>query len=231
MLEIDGKAGKDEITFKTKHLENPINIKEPDVTVGDADYIYVKNFIDEMEPVLYSDNMLKKPTEYRRYIDVESFVEWYLINEIAKNNDALFYTSCYMTFERGGKLKMGPLWDFDLAFGGYVLLARARSNNPEGFHIKDEGYYKRLFLDTEFVTQVKKRYNDYYNNRDLIFQRIESDYELLVGKIIPENQTWGIAKAIASEIEIMQQYKSCVENMKNWIRTRLDWLYYNINAL
>ena len=55
--------------------------------------------------------------EYRKYLDVNSFVDWYLVNEIAKNNDAVFWSSCYMNVSPNGKIKMGPLWDFDIAFG------------------------------------------------------------------------------------------------------------------
>ena len=62
-------------------------------------------------------NFLDETEGYANYFDKVSFVDWYLINEITKNNDACFFSSCYLNITPGGKLKMGPLWDYDIALG------------------------------------------------------------------------------------------------------------------
>lgn len=232
LLEVDGKAREDELLFNTEYLKNPINIKSPAISKGDANYQYVYDYFCEMERVLYSDYFLNKTDGYKKYMDIDSFVEWYLINEIAKNNDAQFYTSCFMTLQKGGKLKMGPLWDFDVAFGGYPFDKDALANNPQGFHIKNEGYYQRLFQDPEFVAMVKNRYNDYYDHKEIIFQRIEQSYELLKDEIYGENQLWGqIIAPTTPEGGVLFEYRMRVDYMKQWLIKRMDWLYANINAL
>ena len=57
---------------------------------------------------------------YKDYIDVDSFVDWYLVNEFSKNSDAIFQKSVFVYYDPAdGKLRMGPNWDFDLAFGNF----------------------------------------------------------------------------------------------------------------
>ena len=234
LLEIDAKAGADEITFKTSHLGQPVNIKDPDVAVDDENYNYVKNYVATAEAALYADNFTDPDEGWQKYMDLDSFVEWYLINEIAKNNDAIFYTSCYMNLKRDGKLKMGPLWDFDLAFGGYWNNERGQTiaNVPENFYIKDATWYARLFQDPAFVSRVKERFNYYYDNRQLIYDHIDEMAVLMKEKAVEDNKLWGtICDKSASAEDVKTAYQENIVYLKNWIATRLEWLKTNIDAL
>ena len=234
VLEIDAKAGADEITFTTTHLPQPVNIKDPEVEVNDENYNYVKTYVTDAENALYSENFTDTEEGWQKYMDMDSFVEWYLINEIAKNNDAIFYTSCYMNLKRGKKLKMGPLWDFDVAFGGYWDNERGRTiaNVPENFYIKGASWYSRLFQDPAFVAKVKERFNEIYANRQQIYDHIDANAAKIKAKIYEENKIWGCQTATsASEDEVKAAYQEKVDYLKTWIETRLTWLNENINAL
>ena len=98
-----------------------INIKAPKLNYGSTEYNYIKDWITEFENVLKSSTFSNPTQGYQKYIDVDSFVDWYLINEITKNQDARNYSSIYLNVIPGEKIKMGPLWDFDLAFGNVEL--------------------------------------------------------------------------------------------------------------
>ena len=67
------------------------------------------------------------------------------------NPDAFLNTSCFMNMERGGKLKMGPLWDFDIAFSNNTYIG----SRYDGFYIKYSSWFARLFKDDDFVSRVK----------------------------------------------------------------------------
>ena len=103
--------------FSIPHLESVINIKEPDVAYSDANFRYAKDFVNKADKALFSNNFTNPSTGWQAYMDMDSFVDFYLIQEISKNLDGALYTSCYMHLARGGKLKMGPIWDMDVAFG------------------------------------------------------------------------------------------------------------------
>lgn len=235
LLEVDAKAAPEEITFRVPNISQPINIKDPEVEVGGEDYNYIVDFMERADAALFSSDFLDEEEGYKKYIDEDSFVEWYLINEIAKNNDAIFYTSCYMNVKRGGKLKMGPLWDFDLGFGGYFDDERGRTivNVPENFYIKSNvKWINRMFKDPVFVTKVKDRFNYYYANRQQIYDHIDANASTIIEKIYEDNKMWGrVCSKSSSKDEVKAAYQEKVNYLKNWIETRLNWLNENINAL
>lgn len=116
--------------FTTPHLRFPVDIKDPDVEYNDDNYNYAKFFVNLADSVLYSSDFMDINRGWQKYMDMDSFVDWYLIHEIAKNNDSQLMSSCYMNLKRGGKLKMGPVWDFDIGFGN---VDRNGNDNYEGF--------------------------------------------------------------------------------------------------
>lgn len=233
LLEIDARAlNEDDARFFTiDHIEQPVNIKDPEVEYDDDNYTFIKNYVISAETALYSSDFLDEEEGYKKYLDIESFVEWYLVNEISKNADACaLYSSCYMNLKRGGKLKMGPLWDFDLAFGDYPWADWA--NKTEGFALKNHGWYCRLFEDPAFVANVKDRFNEIYASRQQIYDHIDANAAKIKAKIYEENKIWGRQTSTsASEEDVKAAYQEKVDYMKTWIETRLTWLNENINAL
>ena len=231
LLEIDAKSSRNrDITFSTPHLEQPVNIKDPDITADSEDYQYIKDYVTAAEEALYADNFTDETEGYRRFFDVESFVEWYIINEIAKNNDAAFYSSCYMHLKRGGKLEMGPLWDFDWAFGGTIL---NNNDKPEGFWIgKAASWYVRLFKDPAFASRVRSRFMEYYLNREMIYDRIDLKANELAKQINENNSKWGtIGSNTADKQKVIDAYLKKVEDLKEWIETRMEWIKDNIGSI
>lgn len=238
LMEIDQRAltESDARYFNVTHLPNPVNIKDPEVEYDDDNYNYVKEYVLAADAVLYSDDFKDAENGWQKYMDIDSFVDWYLINEISKNGDACaLYSSCYMNLKRGGKLKMGPLWDYDIGFGGYPawnLSNQSLCNNPENFYLKNQGWFIRLFEDPAFVAKVKERFNYYYENRQMIYDRIDAGSTILKDKIVEDNKLWEtICSNSATTEEVKTAYQEKVDYLKNWIATRLEWLNTNINAL
>ena len=236
LFEIDNRASSEDDAryFKVSHIGNPVNIKDPEVEYDDPDFNYAKEYITMVDSVLFSANFKDPDEGWQHYMDMDSFVDWYLINEISKNNDAIFYSSCYMNLKRGSKLKMGPLWDFDLAFGGYPTEPRASeiSNVVENFYIKNVKWYKQLFKDPAFVARVKERFNYFYSRKQDIFDHIDTNSSILIDKIYEENKLWGrVCNRNRTEEEVKEAYQAKVDYLKQWVSDRLDWLNTNINAL
>lgn len=221
LLEIDGKAGDDEITFATNHLDHPVNIKDPDVIVNDENYNYIKDFVITAENALYSDEFTDLNMGWQKYIDIDSFVDWYLVNEITHNTDALFYTSCYVNLRRGDKLKMGPLWDFDIAFGNTDYTDRG----PEGFWSINAPWIYRMFQDPAFVTKVKERFNFFYCKRDDIMREINANTNYLKYAVQENENRWHIFYTYTwPNYDIWGSYNNEVQSMKEWLIARFDWL-------
>ena len=193
LLEVDGKSRYHEVTFSTTRLTHPINIHYPEVIEGSPEYNEIKSYMQKAEDALFAENFTDEKDGYRNYFDIDSFVEWYIINEIAKNVDAAFFTSCFIHLSKGGKLKMGPLWDFSMAFGGHKNndFGRTVANVPENFYLKNVRWYARMFQDPVFVGKVKERFGQYFSHRQMIYDRIDVDCQLLLHKVYLDNRLWG----------------------------------------
>ena len=241
LMELDYRALTEEDAryFNLVHMNCPVNIKDPEVEYNDDDYNYAKDFVLSAETALYSENFTDLEEGWQKYIDMDSFVEWYLINEISKNADACaLYSSCYMNLKRGGKLKMGPLWDFDLGFGGYPSSwseeTSTWANNPEGagFDLSGTSWFSRLFQDPLFVSKVKERFNYFYNNRNLLYERIDTNASIINNKIEEENKLWGrLGDVSLTPTEVQSLYQDKVTSLKTWISLRLEWMNTYINSL
>lgn len=116
-----------------------------------------KQFIEEdfsrTEAVIYSEdeNVFKT---YDRYIDLDSFVDYFLINEFFGNYDAGNH-STYMYKNSGGKLQIGPVWDFDQAMNNYF----AEEMDAETLAFQTKPFFKQLCRDKRFIDCLKERYS------------------------------------------------------------------------
>lgn len=114
--------------------------------------IYIQNTISKIEEVLYSDRPRLFAT-YKDYIDIDSFVDYFVLNEYFANYDAGQY-STYMYQEVGGKLKIGPVWDFD----GAMDNSRQEELKPDVTAIQVKPWFECLIKDKYFLRKVENRY-------------------------------------------------------------------------
>jgi len=229
LLEIDNidHIEADDVIFYTNNFL--LNIKEPDLIENSAEYNYIKDLINEFETVLNSSQFNDPIIGYPKYIDVDSFVDWYLINEITKNQDARSYSSIYLNVIPGEKIKMGPIWDFDLAFGNVNY---SDCEYPEGFWVKDNAWYTRLFLDEEFKNKVKSRFQFFRQNQNYILEKIDSNANYLNLAQQENNAKWNvIGTYIWPNPVVLDSYDGEVQRMKTWYNTRMNWLENAINNL
>ncbi len=146
----------EEPRFYSNIYSLPVMIKTPEDLEPEG-YDFVKNSINgltsAMNAVSFPDN------GYRDLIDMSTFVDFILINEMVRNDEIGWPKSTYMYKDsdaRNGKISMGPLWDFDWAFGytctGFQYFGSA--DQPSAKH----PFFQRLFQDPTFVTQYKARW-------------------------------------------------------------------------
>ena len=175
LLEYD-KNEDDDPQFVSSVCNYKIKIKSPDDSGFDAQWLWIENYINNLEQVLSNADSLRAHA-YVKYIDVDSFVDWYFIHEVAGQNETNGPWSCYMYKDRGGKLKAGPVWDFDKTTFKVGL---------SGYVVKNNLYYKYLFNDPYFNAKIKERWplfissmsdlSDYIDNQiSRILKAVERD--------------------------------------------------------
>lgn len=116
-----------------------------------------KQFIEQdfsrIEQVIYSTNESVFKA-YDRYIDIDSFVDYFLINEFFGNYDAGEH-STYMYKNSGGRLYIGPVWDFDQAMNNYFQ----EEMDPYTLAFQTKPFFAQLSKDERFIDCLKTRYS------------------------------------------------------------------------
>ena len=233
LLEVDSRAPSeaDSRYFGLSHLENVVNIKDPEVEYSDENYRYAKDFVISAEEALFGRNFTDPKTGWQAYMDMDSFVDWYLIHEIGKNLDSNFDTSCFMHFARGGKLMMGPVWDMDVAYGN-MDQANQSCYRPTGFHIKYTQWYTRLFKDPAFVKRVKERFNYFYQHQNEILANVNADAQYLKYSAQENNDVWHVFNVKTwPNYNIWGSYQNEVQELKTWFVTRMEWLKTQFDSM
>ena len=223
LLEVDARAPDkaDSCYFYVNHMTNPISIEDPEVVRDDDNYTYVYSWVANADAVLYSDYFADPSYGWRAYFDMDSFVDWYLINEITHNPDATMLYSCFMHLRRGGKITMGPVWDFDLAFGNTDYWDRG----PYNFWIKKSDWIFRMFKDPAFVARVKERYDYFYSRKYDILREIDETAVYLKRSVQENENRWGILyDYVLPNYEVWGSYQNEVQSVKEWLNARMDWL-------
>ena len=163
--------------------------------------------------------------KYSQYIDVGTFVDWFIVNEFAKNLDSQFTTSCYTYINEEGKLCMGPCWDYDTCFGNQKS---SSCFEPEGYHVgRSARWFKLLLKDSDFKKRVKERWTDLRNSGvlDDFYNSIDPLVAYLAESEQDTHERWPGALRATSlrKDESLFTYKEEVAYYKNWIRKRVAW--------
>ena len=221
LIERDGYYQQEPVYFMTQR-GNPFTFKHPDtddITQEQIDYIH--NYMDQFETVLYSDNFTDPSTGYRKYINAESWVNWYLTNEILCNKDCNYYFYKYDNTD-DTKLGMSPVWDFEWSLGvGWNYNEPARVD----VLVQRSLYFDRLMQDPYFAGLVKKRWDeiktqipqliDYIN---VMAQKIEVSQQFNFKK-------WDILNTpVSVEVITLGDWANEVQYVKDFLMKRVEWL-------
>ncbi len=216
--------------------------KEEDITPEQKDYItnYMNSFEDALAGANYTD-----PNEgYSKYIEVNSFIDFFLLNELSNNVDG-YRLSTWLTKDKNEKLKMGPIWDFNLAFGNANYCGGGETNVwaykfnercSEDFWLIPF-WWDRLLTDPLFVDQLQVRWEQLRGSafsNQAIMNKIDSYVELLnaTGASKANFEKWPVLNEyVWPNNYVGNTYPAEITYLKNWIDQRLMWLDTEIMAL
>ena len=182
-------------------------------------------------------NTIRQKDNYLQYIDINSFIDWFIVNEVFMSVDA-GYSSVYFNKDKDEKLKIGPLWDLDLSAGNPGHLD-AYSRRPKGFYVprSDKNiWFNFLLKDELFQERLIKRWNEIYPTllKPLpmkVFETLEiinySAYKNFTkwNNIIGKENEW----FTATETLNRKTYEEQVQFLYDYLKVRIDWLNTVIN--
>lgn len=195
---------------------------------------WIRKDISEFERVLYSNMFNDTESGYSKYIDVDSFVDYYIINEFALIKDS-GYLSTITYKDLGGKLKM-TVWDFNNAFDNYY-------SPPIGSNefCANNNWFKRLLQDRNFVQKVVNRYHELRKGvlSEEYFLKAIDDKVLHLGDSVDRNfNLWGYTfnmELLTRDKEGLSRdpvnYDESIRMLKDEIINRGKFLDENIETL
>lgn len=225
-LEIE--EAMDETTcFKTRY-DTPVMFQEPEEPTQEQ-LAYIKDLMDRFEQSVEDIQNKRDYIRYRELFDIPSLINYYIIKEIAKDPDGNIRKSTFITKERGRKMEMYHVWDFDITMGNCNYTGFEK---PDGWQMKGAKWYNKMFQDPSFVKEVKDRWNELYPQIKAVPSFVESQIELLDGAQDRNFERWDILdKYVWPNAVWLGSYEAEVEFLLDYYNRRVEWLNKQLNAL
>ena len=181
------------------------------------------SFLDDWENYLYYSS---KKEQMDKWFDFDEYIKYYWIQEFSKNNDAAYTRIIYFTWQKNGIIKMGPVWDFDVAYGNKPQKTMQESEN---WHIRENGWNKPFFSDGS----LKKRVSDFWKKNRNAFVDILDSIDIYSAQIKKaaqnEYKRWNIQDVTiyGNASHPYKSHQESVDSLKTWINRRILWIDKN----
>jgi len=197
---------------------------------------YLSNFLAEFYAVLDAPGFRDPLLGYKKYIDPQSLIDYIIANEVSKNCDAYLY-STYLYKDkdsRDGRLKYGPLWDYDIAFGTAVYQDGFRTDGWQ-FDINEGLMIHKIVNDSAFSIQLAQKWVQLrkgFLSTSSIMNMIDSLTNYIHDARVRNYLVWPVIdKHLFGDIYVTSSYSEEISRMKDWLNTRLLWIDGNISSL
>ena len=201
---------------------------------------YIKKYLTDAENSLNGDSFSDPAAGFRKYLDVKSFVDFQIIQELTNNVDGYRFSTFFYKDKdsKGGKLHAGPIWDFDLCYGNEDftdfnletdIWLYTKYPDQYGGRIH---WWARLMEDLSYRSSFISRWKELREvefSTDSIMMYLDNTIEFL-GEAVDRNfSRWPIlGEYVWPNYFIGETYEEEVDYMKDWITDRLDWIDANI---
>ncbi len=205
---------------------------------------YIATYINDFETALASDEFTDPVNGYAAYADMDSFVDFFILNELSNNVDG-YRISTYMHKDKNEKLKMGPIWDFNLAFGNADYCSGGETNvwaykfnercPEDGLSVPF--WWDRLLADPAFVSRLKERWSALRGGAlsdSEILGKIDGYVAVMdkAGASKTNYETWSVLGVYVWPNNFVgDNYGDEIGYLKSWISDRTIWMDNAINGL
>jgi len=201
---------------------------------------YIKLAVDSFETSLKSVNFMDALNGYRKYMDVNSFIDYFLLTELNKNIDS-YRLSTFLYKNKnshGGKIVIGPMWDYNIAYGnanyneGSVTSGWAYSLN-QTYSGAVPFWWVRLMQDSNFTSGLKCRWTELRQtvlSKSSVFNFIDTVAAKINEAQLRHFVRWPILGIYVwpNQPPYPTSFAGEITAIKTWIENRINWLDANI---
>lgn len=238
LTEIDAYSYLENKKFTTTMYGIPVTIKYPDEDeITSPQESYIASHFEKMTASVSSTNYVNPITGFRKYIDTDTFLKYFLIGEYSGNTDT-YWSVNIVKKKDDEKFYFGPVWDYDLGFENdnrtYSITKRTNENN-EWIALWNEtsaaggtkDMIRRILSDPEMLKRLKEIYVEYRrnNSKKMLEDVVDSCASLLVSSQELNFKRWPIMNTLVHQNPIIfGSYSAEVANVREYIQNRIDWL-------
>lgn len=191
---------------------------------------WITNYVQRFHDALRGANPSDPETGYPAYIDVDSFVNQIVHNEMSLENDA-YSRSTHFFKDRDGKLVVGPLWDYDLAYG--TLPPSGGGIRTSGWQYQSGGasdWFRQLMRDPAFQAKVAARWQELRQgvlSDEQMTARIDAFAASLSAAAERNFQRWpnlGTAKVGPFNTQVTATWDEQLSILRTFLTQRAAWL-------
>lgn len=230
LVEVDGFAYSESVYFNTPRNMS-ISVHYPDddeISTEQKDYI--AHHFSMFEDSLFADNFGDPLNGYQKYFDLESYVNWYIVNEVIGNPD--IFWSTYMYKDRDNdKIYTGPVWDLDIAANNDERIGDAVNKLMTDVAHEPKLWINRLMLDKTFRNAVRDRWNAIKAEMNSIPAFTDVLANQLAASQQKNFQRWNILnEKVYLNLQVAGSYAGEVSYLKNYLTNRIAWLDTEFNG-
>jgi len=221
LLEIDERRGEP-VYFETKEAKMTFCVNRPE-DIPNNQKEYISTHIQKLEDALYG-KLGSATTEAPKYLDLKTFIDYYLLNEISKNVDGNLRLSTFCYKDKGDdKIYFGPAWDYDIAFGNVDY---DDCWYTSGWHARKAVWYQKFFSHNEFKQKVNARWKELRAGElsslapfiDDLAEKMEQSQKRNFSK-------WNILNKYVWPNKVLPgTYQGEINYLKSWIEGRMIWM-------
>lgn len=202
-------------------------IKEPKITKAYNDeFKYVQNYLKAAESAVIAGE------GYEEYIDVDSWVDWFIVNELTNNTECCFYRSLYIYKPVGGKLTAGPIWDYDMAFGnhtGDIYNYNGWASVDFTYYVMFDNWMKFLTKDEKFMSLVRERWAEKKEElMETAFSTIDESARKIEQSQVYNFLKWpkilGHTVGVSRTSPRFATWEEQVDYIKEFLEMRYEWM-------
>lgn len=199
---------------------------------------YIKAYVDTFESRVYGANFAHPTQGYAPLIDPLSFVDFFLMQEFGRTVDG-YRSSSFMYKDKdskGGKLRCGPMWDFNLSFGNADYCSAYDSTGWQynfnsicpNYTILVPDWWGKLLQDTNYTSLLKCRWKQLRTHQysDVrITQWVDSVAAVLNLPQQRNFQKWPILGTYVNwNYYVGLTYADEINYLKKWMKDRAKWM-------
>jgi len=205
-----------------------------------AQFNYIQTYVDSFEQAMKSPNLMFGGKSYAEYIDVNSFAEAHLLNEVGRNVDGYRLSSYFHKKKdsNGGKIFAGPVWDFNLAFRNADYCDGANTNGLIFYNFCDSNFpfwWDVLLQNEDFLSTTQCRWQELRAgpfHTDSIFAFIDEQVQILQPSLSQNFSKWNIFGTYVwpNPLPLANSHSHEITLLKNWLSARLRWMDSNLGG-